>query len=92
MLRDLLNCAALAGLTSYFVYAALSVSGLRTKLRDLLSRSGARLAAKAVDCDFCLIWWLNLSVSLVFAAVYGPGCVLCAPAAAVVGVTLNRTL
>lgn len=49
-----------------FIILFLGKTGLRIKLRDISDKSGIRLLADMLDCDFCLSFWISLCLSLGF--------------------------
>ena len=56
-------------LTVAFVILVISKSNLRYTLRDKCDLKGLNLLARLLDCDFCLSFWLAVTVAIIFSVV-----------------------
>lgn len=54
-----------------FVVLLLTKTGLRDSMRDDADAAGLDLVAKAIDCDFCLCWWIALSTAIAISVTTG---------------------
>lgn len=54
-----------------FVVLLLTKTGLRDSMRDNADAAGLDLVAKAIDCDFCLCWWVALSSAIAISMATG---------------------
>ena len=54
-----------------FVVLLLTKTGLRDSMRDDADAAGLDLVAKAIDCDFCLCWWIALFTAIAISVTTG---------------------